>query len=366
MRIAATKRIEPGTKLAKAVYNENGQVLIQNDVRLTKRMLNRLLKNNITYVHIKDTLTEDIEVSSPVSEQLRMEAYQTIKNSFSDFKEEGIGKNSFVFEKTSQKMTGTVHSLIEEIQQADEVISILSDIFISDNYVFSHSLNVTIYSLALGTELGLPSSQLEEIGLGAMLHDVGKMFIPHEILQKSEKLTDKEFEIVKGHAEMGFEFLRKIDNVPLLAAHCAFQHHERLNGSGYPRGLTKDEMHPHAKLIGIADVFDAVTSNRIYRDALLPHEGLEVLYAGAGDLFDKELVAAFRRTIAVYPTGLMVDLSDGRSGIVAKQNNYLSERPVVRVLEENGQTVSCPYEIDLAESLNVMVTSCYTAKLAKN
>ncbi len=366
MRIAATKSIEPGTKLAKAVYNENGQILIQEDVSLTQRMLKRLLKYNITYVHIKDSLTEDIDISPPIPEKLRMEAYQTIKHSFSAIQSQGLGENSFVFEKAGNEMTDMVGSLLDEIQHADQVISILSDVFLTDNYVFSHSLNVTIYSLALATELGMPRSKMEEIGLGAMLHDVGKMFIPQEILQKQGKLSDTEFEIIKGHTDIGFEFLRNNQNIPLLAAHCAFQHHERLNGTGYPRGLTESDIHPHAKLIGIADVFDAITSNRVYREAMLPHEGLEVLYAGAGDLFDRELVEAFRRTIAVYPTGLMVELSDGRAGIVAKQNQQLCERPVIRILEEDGNAVTVPYEIDLAEHLNLMVTSCFAADLAKS
>ncbi|WP_053218758.1 HD-GYP domain-containing protein [Virgibacillus senegalensis] len=366
MKIAATKTIEPGTTLAKAVYNENGQILIQKDVRLTKRMLDRLLKFNITYVHIKDSLTDDIDISAPIPEKLRMEAYQTIKHTFLEFQTQGIEKKSFVFEKTGGEMTDMVGSLLDEIQKADQVVSILSDVFLTDNYVFSHSLNVTIYSLALATELGMSRSKLEEIGIGAMLHDVGKMFIPHEILQKKGKLSDTEFEIIKGHTEIGFEFLRSNHNIPLLAAHCAFQHHERLNGSGYPRGLTEKDIHPYAKLIGIADVFDAVTSNRVYRDAMLPHEGLEVLYAGAGDLFDREMVEAFRRTIAVYPTGLMVELSDGRAGIVARQNQQLSERPVVRILEERGEAVVEPYEVDLAEQLNLMVTSCFAADLAKS
>lgn len=359
MRLAATKTVRIGTKLAKTVYNENGQVLIQRDVALTDRMLQRLLFYKITYIYIHDAVTEGIEIESPISEELKIEAYQTIKRSFTSFQQKGsMASKAFIRDKTGEQMTDLVQSLLYQLQERKEVISILSDVVISDDYIFTHSLNVTIYSLALGKELGLPVSKLEEIGLGAMLHDVGKMFVPEEILNKKGRLEDEEFEILKQHTGSGFEFLRKSSNIPLLAAHCAFQHHERLNGTGYPRGIKESDIHPYAKIIAVADVFDAVTSNRVYRDAMLPHEGLEILYAGVGDLFDQKLVEAFRKTVAVYPNGLTVELSDGRKGIVAAQNENICERPIIRILTEHDIDLPVPYEVDLAKHLNIVITGC--------
>ncbi|UFT98238.1 HD-GYP domain-containing protein [Radiobacillus kanasensis] len=360
MRLVATRTIEPGTMLAKPIYTDRRKVLIQKEIKLTKNMLKRLLQLGITYVYIHDEYTKDILVSSPVSDELRIDAVNTIKQSFTRFQKEGFVEGSYIFEQTGKQMSGMVQNLLKEMQGKDEVLSILSDILITDDYVFSHSLNVTIYSLALATELGLPQRKLEEIGLGAMLHDVGKMFIPDEILQKEDKLTDYEFEVIKHHTDEGFNFLRKSQNIPLLVAHCAYQHHERLNGSGYPRGLIQDEIHEYAKIIGIADVFDAVTSNRIYRDAMLPHEGLEVLYAGVGELFDKNMVEAFRKSIAVYPNGLTVELNDGRIGVVSKQNPTVPDRPIIRIIEENGERLDPPYELDLLKQLNFVITSCDT------
>ena len=118
------------------------------------------------------------------------------------------------------------------------------------------------------------------IGLGSMLHDIGKIAVSKEILLKPGKLTEEEFQVIKTHTTEGFEMLRNSYSVPLLVAHCAFQHHERLDGSGYPRGIKSKDIHDYAKVIAVADVFDAVTSNRVYRSAMLPHEGLEMLYAG--------------------------------------------------------------------------------------
>ncbi len=120
--------------------------------------------------------------------------------------------------------------------------------------------------------MGYSYEDLRLIGIGAMLHDVGKLLIPTEILLKPERLTNEEYEEMKQHARYGFDLLRNLHSVSLLVAHCAFQHHERIDGSGYPRGLVDFEIHPFAKIIGVADVFDAVTSNRVYREKILPSQ----------------------------------------------------------------------------------------------
>ena len=150
--------------------------------------------------------------------------------------------------------------------------------------------------------------------------------------------------------------MRQLHNVSLLVAHCAFQHHERLDGSGYPRGLKGDEIHPYAKIIAVADVFDALTSNRVYRDAMLPHEALEILYAGSGTLFDANVIQAFRRSVAIYPNGMVVVLSDGRRGIVEKQNKGLTHRPFLRIIAEKGEELAQPYSLDLSVNLDVVIT----------
>ncbi|KGX89781.1 HD-GYP domain-containing protein [Pontibacillus marinus] len=366
MRLVSTFSLADGDELSKPIYNDKGQILIHEGVALTKRMINRLTDIGVTYVYIEDEATNDIESKSPISDRVRVEAVNTIKDTFDTMSGSDDVANSFIFDKTGEKMVDIVRHILSEVQDHNEVISLLSDVFTYDDYIFTHSLNVTIYALALGTELGLPSKKLEELGYGAMLHDVGKVFVPRDVLLKPGKLTDEEFKQIQEHSEAGFNMLRKMPTVPLTAAHCAYQHHERLDGSGYPRGLTEKDIHLYAKILGIADVFDAVTSNRVYRNAMLPHEGLEILYAGAGTLFDQKMIQAFRKSVAAYPNGLTVVLSDGRKGIVARQNKHVSDRPVVRILEEDGLELSEYYEIDMSQELNVIVTECDTTLFSKN
>lgn len=359
MRYVATNTVKPGTLLARAIYNDKGQILLSEGVALKEGLLQRLLDIGIPYIYIKDEKTNDIYYKEVVPRELKTKAIESIEETFLQVRLDGTIPSSVVIEKATQSFTALVRELHKQIKNNNDLLSLLSDVFTYDNYIFTHSFNVTLYSLAIGMELGLSEKELETLGLGAILHDVGKMKIPREVLFKAGKLTEEEFELIKKHPEDGFEILRNVQTVSLIVAHCAYQHHERINGSGYPRKIKGDTIHYFAKILAVADVFDAVTSDRVYRGAMLPHNGLEILFAGAGTLFEEEIVKAFRRAVAIYPVGITVELSDGRKGVVAKQNSHVSDRPVIRVLEENGKEIS-PYDLDLLKELSIMITGCDT------
>lgn len=359
MRLVATSTVEPGTILAKTIYNDRGQALLSDGVELSNKTLQRLNQLGISYIYIKDSKTEDISFVDPISEKLRREAVTAIESTFKQLHSDAALSSSIVIEKASKRFTEIIRNLLTEIKSNDDLFAILSDVYTYDSYIFTHSLNVTMYSLAIGIEMNLTQKQLELLGMGAILHDVGKMKVPEEILLKPGKLTAEEFEEIKKHPEDGFNILRNVPNISLLVAHCAYQHHERLNGSGYPRGIQEEDIHCFGKIIAVADVFDAVTSNRVYRQAMLPQDGLEILFAGVGTLYDEKVVDAFRMAVAIYPVGITVELNDGRKGVISRQNLGLSDRPVVRVLEESGQAVT-PYELDLSETLDVVITGCDT------
>lgn len=358
MRLLTTESLCPGVILGKSIYNERGTILVSEGATLTQAIINRLVDLNIRFVYIKDERTDDIIPASSISDQLRLDAVQTIESTFAQIHINDKLKHSIVVEKAVVRFTQLIRNIMDSLRNNHELLSLLADVFVYDNYIFNHSLNVALYSIAVGIELKLGERQLETLGMGAMLHDVGKMLIPFEILGKSGKLTEEEYELVKKHPEYGFKMLKNIHTVSLHVAHCAYQHHERLDGSGYPRGLKQDEIHDLGKIIAVADVFDAVTSNRVYRSALLPHEGLEILYSGAGQKFEIPIIEAFRRAVAIYPNGLSVVLNDGRKGVVAGQNIGIGDRPIIRVLEEIDQPVKNTYEIDLKLEPKLMITKC--------
>lgn len=359
MRLVETSLSLSGTYLGKAIFNNKGQILLNEGVQLDARLLQRLIEMNIHYLYIQDRKTEDLELHYPISMKLRRKAITSIQKHFDEFESNRQFSNVLVLEKAAKSLIRIIREIQAEIKDSQDLLALLSDVYTYDNYIFTHSLNVTMYSLAIGMKLKLREHELETLGLGALLHDVGKVKIPEEILMKPERLTDEEFYQIKKHTVEGFELLRNIPSVTLIAAHCAYQHHERLNGSGYPRGIKGNEIHPFGKIIAVADVFDAVTTNRIYRQAMLPHEGLEILYSGSGTLYDQKTIEVFRQAVAVYPIGITVVLNDGRKGVVSRQNIGLSDRPIVRVLEENGVEVT-PYEIDLKTILDIMIVACDT------
>jgi HD-GYP domain-containing protein (c-di-GMP phosphodiesterase class II) len=144
------------------------------------------------------------------------------------------------------------------------------------------------------------------------------------------------------------------------------QHHERLDGSGYPRGIRGEEIHDFAKWIGLVDSYDAMTTNRVYRAAMLPHQAMEVLYTGADSLYEKSKVEHFRDRVAIYPLGATVTLNTGETGVVVDVNSQFAQRPIVRILEDQeGQTLKEPYEIDLSTHLSVIVTGIGNVQVAE-
>ncbi|TWI59066.1 HD-GYP domain-containing protein [Halalkalibacter nanhaiisediminis] len=359
MRLITLDRCQPGVKLGKSLYHENGRVLLNQGTELTTNLINKLEEYSIFTIYIEDEVSEGIEIVEAIPETLRAEAVNVITDgldtiaglSTANSNIQGMMKSGRAI-RSFQKIFRDILSCLNGNQMA---LNLLASTKIHENYVYTHSLNVTIYTCQLALENGLPLKNIEEIGLGAMLHDLGKMYISPQILNKPGKLTKEEFEQVKAHSELGFELLRKIHEIPLPVAHCALQHHERIDGTGYPRGLKDEEIHKYAKIISVADVFDAVTTHRVYRSSMLPHKGLELLYAGSGTQFESKQVELFSNCIAIYPQGLTVKLNDGRTGIVSQYNFNAVGRPVIRIFSDEEQQEISPYEIDLSANEHLTV-----------
>lgn len=356
MRLISTKTLRSGMVLGNTIYNVTERPLLQKNVVLTQRMIHRLRELNVQYVYIDDERSKGIELKESVPVEIRQTAIKEIRETFDDLKELNFKSLPVVLDKKGPKIQTILKDVMREMQESADLLTILSDAYLYDSYIFHHSFNVTLYTLAIGKQLRLPQHQLEQLGMGALLHDIGKIMVPEKVLLKPGVLTEDEFLQIKHHASHGFEILRNLHSVSVLVAHCAFQHHERLDGSGYPRGIVSNDIHPFAKIIAVADVFDAVTSNRVYRNKMLPSDGLEILFAGSGTLYDPTVIKAFTQAITIYPNGLSVELNDGRKGIIAAQNSGFSTRPVIRILQDGEERISDPYEVNLVDVLDVVIT----------
>jgi putative nucleotidyltransferase with HDIG domain len=217
-----------------------------------------------------------------------------------------------------------------------------------DNYTFTHMVNVSILTMGQARGLGIDGPLLREFGLAALMHDIGKVRTPAEILNKPDKLTDAEFTIMKRHTIDGAEILRKTPEIPALAPVVAFEHHLRLDGTGYPSGVGRSSLNLCTMLCSIADVYDAMRSQRNYQESFPTERILEVLKRNDGMQFDQHLVRRFVQLIGIYPPGNLVRLDTGDVAVVIKTYAPDPYRPQVRVLfDGEGRRLDLPYEVNL-------------------
>ncbi|MDT3425128.1 putative nucleotidyltransferase with HDIG domain [Paenibacillus forsythiae] len=355
MRLVPINRLQEGMRLGRKIYNDEGLVLLSDGVVLNASLISRLSRIDIGYVYIHDELTEDVEIPDILQGETRNQALKTIRTQFQEMSgASGIRKGFYHLDK---KFSKVMDSILDDMSGQEDPMIMLHDMHTTDNYLYSHSLNVCLYTLVLGIAYGYSRSDLNMLGLGALLHDIGKTQIPVKIVQKPGMLNDEEFRHMQAHTEIGFKILKEEPNIPLLVAHCALQHHERINGSGYPRGLLGPQIHEFAKWIGVADSYDAMTSSRVYKKAMLPHQAVEALYVGSGTLYEQQQLEIFRDRVAIYPIGLHVRLSNGETGVVVRIDPSLPHRPVVRVIEGPEREKITPYELDLRKTLSVIISS---------
>lgn len=353
MRLVSVNRLQAGMKLGKKIYNDEGLVLLADGIELTDALIRRLSKIDIGYIYIEDANTDDVVITTMLHDETRNQALKVIRNQFQQMSgDSGITKGFYHLDK---KFSRIMDSILDDMASQEDPMIMLADMHTADNYLYVHSLNVCLYTLVLGIAHGYSKEELRVIGLGSLLHDIGKTQIPVKIVQKPGMLSDEEFRHMQAHTEIGYRILKEEPNIPLLAAHCALQHHERIDGSGYPRGLTGPQIHEYAKWLGVADSYDAMTSNRIYKKAMLPHQAVEALYVGSGTLYEQKQLELFRDRVAIYPLGLTVKLSTGVTGVVVKIDPSTPHRPVVRVFTgPEGEPVT-PYELDLSSALSVVI-----------
>jgi putative nucleotidyltransferase with HDIG domain len=244
----------------------------------------------------------------------------------------------------------TVEGLADAVTQNRTALMALTAMRNYDNYTFTHMVNVSILAMAQARALGIDGRLLREFGLSALMHDIGKVRTPKEILNKPEKLTDAEFDIMRRHVVDGAEILRRTPEMPILAPIVAFEHHLRLDGSGYPRTVKRDAMNLGSMLCAISDVYDAMRSQRAYQQAYPTDRILAVLKRNEGAQLDQHLVRRFVQLLGIYPPGNLVKLSTGEVAVVLRVHAPDPHRPRVRVLfAADGARLDLPFERNLWE-----------------
>lgn len=249
-----------------------------------------------------------------------------------------------------------VTKLVEEtiLNHASSLVNLM-DIRSHDKYTFSHSINVCTLTTLIGIKQRLKRKELEELALGALLHDVGKIMIPQEILDKPGRLTPNEFEEIKKHPIYSYNILSKEEDISEVPRTVAYAHHERYDGRGYPRRLVGDEIPQLAVITSVADVYDALTTDRPYRKSLLPYNAMRIIISRTYSDFDVNIVRAFLKTMSIYPLGSLVRLNTREIGLIIKVNEQAILRPTIRILiDRDGELLpfSKVKDIDLTKDMS--------------
>ena len=347
MRQVGVNSLTIGDILGKTIFSSSGRVLLGKGVKLTPLYIAKLRGMGISILYIEDDRFDDVIVEDVISEENRREAMGILEKSMQSVR---LGKNLDEFH-----IKKIISKIVEEILFKKDILMSMMDMRSFDNQMFAHSVNVCVLSTVLGKAMFLDREKLETLAIGAILHDIGKVQMDPKLFSGAANLTPEEGELLKTHTSLGFEELRKRKDLSLVIAHIAFQHHEHMNGTGYPRRLKEGEIHPLAQIVAIADLYDRFTSDYSDLKRIMPYEACEILMGLAGTLYPFEMVRLFLKNIAAYPTGVTVRLNTGEIGVVVDQNLSMPSRPIIRVFDESDFGQNVVKEYNMVEKRTVFI-----------
>ena len=315
MRFVPMKKAEEGMVLSKSVFDSHGRTLIRDGQILSKVYIEKLKEYGLCGVYIKDELSEGIEIDNVISPELRVEGMRCIR------------------EQNIDACIDVSHKMVDELMGKSSICFDMMDIRAFDDHTYAHSVNVAVISAVIGLGFDLKREEINQLVTAALLHDLGKLSIPAEILNKPERLTPEEYEIMKSHSTLSYEEIKERWDLTAAVKQTVLFHHENVDGSGYPKGIDGSEQSLFTKIVHVADVYDALISKRPYKDPYSPFEATEYLMGGCGIMFDLEVVKMLLQYVPFYAKGSYVELSNGKEGVVYENSGVHNLRPVVRTKE---------------------------------
>jgi len=341
--------LKAGEVLPFTLLNPQDQVLLSRGQIITSEFVEKLKEDGYSSV-LAEILEEDegLVAKEDISPEIKKKTLENMQEILEDLSR---GETPSIV-----PLEQNVSQMAKEVKAHEELVIPLIQLKKHDDLTFTHSLNVAVISLFIAKFLGLKDEELIHLGLGALLHDLGKLLIPPEILNKPSKLSEKDYEIIQKHTIFAKNILDEKTRLPERVKEIPLQHHERIDGSGYILRLTKEETSVLSRITAVADVYEALTSDRPYRKALPIPEVIEYLMGSAGHKLDDEVVTTFIRHLSPYQVGDLIKLSTGEEAMVSKINPVLPFRPVIRIKKQDEQgNVYFSEEIDLSYSLTLTI-----------
>ena len=360
-RKVKTGDLKPGMISANDVYTFNDQLIIQEGTQLTERIITRLKFYAVTEIAIEsdedDIIPDYVDLTpvifsydKPYREQVMAtpefkrfhasytSALENISESLNDI---AMGKRSPV----QDELLDVTGSVLKHVRNNLHLFDMLNCMYDSSDIIYTHSLNVALTARALGIWLGLSDADLDVLTCAGLLHDIGKLLVPQEILNKPGSLTPQEYSIVKNHATFGYNLLKDQANLDPRIKRAVLMHHERCDGSGYPVGLHRTAIDDFARILGIADVYDAMSSKRSYREAYCPFAIMDMFERDGLEKYDPEYILTFRTGVVETYLHNNVVLNDGREGEVVLINKLSLSRPVIRLKDNTYVNLEKKHEL---------------------
>ena len=352
-----TRQLKPGMKLDHPVVDRLGRNLVARGAELDEYMIDSMIKMGIMTVYIQDgEITDEVEQKLEISpeaekniEQFRVDDRAKVKLSASVRKRvaEGI---QFIYSNTeSKEMTQATDTIADDLMSAinsnDAIAIDISELKTSDEYTFKHSVDVATIAMIVAKQQGLSKNAIHEIGVSGLLHDIGKTKVPLSILNKPGRLNDQEFSIMKQHSVYGYQMIK--DRPEFSPAVClgVLQHHEKINGKGYPMGVDESKISPYARILSVADIYDALVTERPYKEAYSQRDAVEMIMSMTMEL-DITAMKSFLESMILYPVDSIVELSNGEKAKVVKNCPHYILRPTVVGLTSGkvynlGEDINC-------------------------
>ena len=322
---------------------------LKKNIKVDSALKKKLIEHGIKYVYISDKY-DDFE---PEIEDLESLSFKTIYDNPKIYIQ-SVAVIKAVFNAILEKKSVNLEAINKVVDKVVEVtvkdsrpLVYFTKIHNYSEYLYHHSVNVSIYAAAVGKLLNMNLRDLRALTFSGMVHDIGKLLIPPEILNKPGKLTESEYDVVKKHPTLGAELLKRL-NIDGNELKLVLEHHERCDGSGYPKGLKDEEISIYGKIGAVCDTFDAITSDRVYKDAKNPNDAIKEMAQLSGKTLNKTIFEYFVSTIGLFPVGTIVLLNTNEIAIVCGQNKTPIEPIVIVFLNAEGRKIP-PMLVDLSK-----------------
>ncbi len=349
-----TRSLKAGMKIDQAIVDRMGRILIARGAVLDEYLIDSLLRMGITSIYIREGEEDPEEekislLAQSIIEKTRVDDRTKVKLSESVKKRVAQGIQYLYNNTESQDFTDATNNIANDLMHAisdnDAIAVDIGALKISDEYTFKHSVDVATMAMIVAKQHGLNKNQIYEIGVAGLLHDLGKSKIPNEVLNKPARLTDEEFEIMKQHSVYGYNILKEKESVSDHVRLGVLQHHEKVNGKGYPMGVSADKMHPYAKILSVVDIYDALVTARPYKKAFSQRDAVEMIMSMTDEL-DLNVMKSFLGSMILYPVDSIVQLSNGEKAKVVENNSGYILRPKVVGIESGkiydlGKDMKC-------------------------